>query len=243
MIHYHGTPVTPRVRLYELAGRHFCVSFANPQDVSVCHEIGQSVLLDNGAFTLWRGGKAPDWNKFYDWAEPWLDYPTTWAIIPDVIDGSEEDNDFLLAKWKFRGLPKGAPVWHLHESLDRLRKLTHNYERVCFGSSGLYDKPRTDRWRRRVSDAFDVIADERGKVPWIHMLRGLACCGDIFPFASADSANAARNSAGSKKQRRKPIVAMVAGIDAVQCPGIWVRPEEYESEQIVGQTKLEVEAV
>lgn len=244
MIHYHGTPVTPRERLYELAGRHFCVSFAEPRDVVVCHEIGQSVMLDNGAFSFWRGtGVAPDWGSFMDWAEPWLDYPTTWAVIPDVIDGSELDNDTLLAKWALTGLPKGAPVWHLHESLERLRKLTARYERVCFGSSGVYSKPSSDAWRRRVSDAFDVISDELGRVPWIHMLRGLGQAGDIFPFASADSANAARNSAGSKNRRRKPIGSMVAGIDAVQCPGRWVRPEDKDESQISGQQQIEVEAL
>lgn len=242
MIHYHGTPVTPRVRIYELAGRHFCVSFANPQDIEVVHEIGQSVMLDNGAFSFWRGtGSAPNWKAYYDWAESWLDYPTTWAVIPDVIDGGEGDNDRLLVEWWQRRLPKGAPVWHLHEPLDRLRRLVAGYEKVCFGSSGVYSKPSSDAWRSRVSDAFDVISDEQGRVPWIHMLRGLGQAGDIFPFASADSANAARNSAGSKHRRRKPIGSMVAGIDAVQCPGRWVRP--VEEEQIEGQTQIEVEAL
>lgn len=53
-IHYHGTPITPAAVLETLAGKHFCVSFAAPQDVARCHRIGQSVLLDNGAFTLGR---------------------------------------------------------------------------------------------------------------------------------------------------------------------------------------------
>jgi hypothetical protein len=42
-MHYHGTPITPITALYELAGRNFCVSHANPQDVARCHQIGQSV--------------------------------------------------------------------------------------------------------------------------------------------------------------------------------------------------------
>ena len=42
VIHYHGTPITPRESLLELAGRSFCVSFAHPRDVRTCHEIGQS---------------------------------------------------------------------------------------------------------------------------------------------------------------------------------------------------------
>lgn len=223
MIHYHGTPITPRERLYALAGRHFCVSFAHPRDVKVCHEIGQSVLLDNGAFTFWRGGARPDWRAFYEWAEEWLDYPTTWAVIPDVIGGDETDNDRLLVEWFQTRLPKGAPVWHMHESLNRLRRLAHGYERVCFGSSGAYRTPGSDSWHRRASQAFDVIADERGRVPWVHMLRGMAQVGGPYPFASADSASAARNAAGSWRQRPRPIERMVAETDAIQCPARWRR--------------------
>lgn len=221
MIHYHGTPITPKAQLWELAGRHFCVSVADPRDVKVCHQIGQSVMLDNGAFTFWNKGAIPEWPGYYDWAEPWLDYPTTWAVIPDVIDGSEDENDELLVQWFQRRLPKGAPVWHLHESFDRLRRLAHGYERVCFGSSGAYADLGTDQWHRRVSEAFDVIADDRGRVPWIHMLRGLDQAGSHYPFASADSTNAARNHSGSWRQRARPIAQIVAETDARQCPGRW----------------------
>lgn len=224
MMHYHGTPVTPRERLYELAGRNFCVSFEDPRDVKVCHGIGQSVMLDNGAFTAWRGNRpVTDWSGFYDWCEPWLDYPTTWAVIPDVIDGDEESNDRLLVEWFRARLPKGAPVWHMHESLDRLRRLAHGYERICFGSSGTYSVIGTDSWHRRIAAAFDAIADPDGRVPWVHMLRGMAQTGGAYPFASVDSASAARNSAGSHRQRPRPIAAMVAEYDAIQCPGRWER--------------------
>ncbi len=223
MIHYHGTPITPREKLYELAGRHFCVSAAEPRDVKVCHQIGQSVMLDNGAFSFWMKGAIPEWAGVHDWMEPWLDYPTTWAVIPDVIDGDEEANDRLLVEWFQRRLPKGAPVWHLHESLERLRRLAHGYERVCFGSSGRYAQPGSAGWRRRVCDAFDTIADERGRVPWVHMLRGLDFAGDYFPFASADSTNAARNHAGSWRQKPVPIRILADRSDALQTPGRWER--------------------
>ena len=42
----------------ELAGKNFCVSFAKPQDVKTCHAIGQSVMLDNGAFSVWKRDNA-----------------------------------------------------------------------------------------------------------------------------------------------------------------------------------------
>lgn len=171
MIHYHGTPITPREKLYELAGRNFCVSYAEPRDVAVCHSIGQSVMLDNGAFTFWRGGRQPDWNGYYKWAEEWLDYPTTWAVIPDVIDGDPEANDRLLVEWFQRRLPKGAPVWHLHEPIDRLRRLANGYERVCFGSSGQYREVGSDGWHRRVSEAFDELVQRHTRG-----CRGFTCC-------------------------------------------------------------------
>src|SRR4029077_10074458 len=106
-------------------------------------------------------------------------------------------NDKLLVHWFNRRLPKGTPVWHLHESLDRLRRLAHGYERVCFGSSGRYAQVGSHSWRLRIAEALDTISDDRGRVPWIHMLRGLDLAGSHYPFASADSTNAARNHAGS----------------------------------------------
>ena len=86
MIHYHGTPVTPISALFELAGKHFCVSHMSPKDVERCHKIGQSVMLDNGAFSKWKSNKITNWPKYYAWCDQWLDCPTTCAVIPDVID-------------------------------------------------------------------------------------------------------------------------------------------------------------
>lgn len=100
-IHYHGTPISPITALYEVAGRCFCVSFAAPQDVTRCHSIGQSVMLDNGAFSQWKQGKPTNWPAFYAWAEEWLAYPTTWAVIPDQIDAGAAAQDDLLLQWPF----------------------------------------------------------------------------------------------------------------------------------------------
>ena len=99
MIHYHGTPVTPIDVLLTLAGKNFCVSHMRPDDIERVHRIGQSVMLDNGAFSKWKSGKETDWNKYYEWCDKWLDFPTTWAVIPDVIDaGSAVDTDSHIAK-------------------------------------------------------------------------------------------------------------------------------------------------
>lgn len=217
VMHFHGTPITPRSKLHELAGRNFSVSFAEPRDVKIVHEIGQAVMLDNGAYTFWRQGKPTDWDAYMDWVEEWLDYPTTWAVIPDVIDGTEEENDRLLVSWFQRRLPKGAPVWHLHESLERLQRLCRGYERVCFGSSGRFTTVGSLAWHLRVAQAFNTIADEDGRVPWIHMLRGMSMSGSRYPFASVDSADVARNHS----QRPRTIRQQADRWDVAQNPGRW----------------------
>lgn len=193
-VHYHGTPITPNSVLATLAGRHFCVSYAAPSQVARCHEIGQSCMLDNGAFSFWRVGKQTDWVGYYEWAEKWLDYPTTWAVIPDVIDGTEEDNDLLIASYPRSLFRQSAPVWHMHESIDRLKRLCHGFAKVCIGSSAQYAIVGSDPWRRRMEEAMNAVCGGSGKVPtWLHMLRGMAMADSGYPFASVDSTDVARN--------------------------------------------------
>jgi hypothetical protein len=169
VIHYHGTPITPRAKLLELAGRCFCVSFAHPQDAQVCHEIGQAVMLDNGAFTHWRSRRRINLPAYYGWCERWLEHRTTWAVIPDVIDGSEHENDRLLAAWPFGA--RGAPVWHMHEHIDRLLRLAEEWPRVCLGSSGSYRNVGDHQWRRRMAEAMDRLCPDGPAPVWLHMLR------------------------------------------------------------------------
>lgn len=238
MIHYHGTPITPAHVLSELAGRSFCVSYAAAANVARCHEIGESVMLDNGAFSIWRrtlegkslpgrlaGAIEGDWSGYFDWAEPWLEYPTSWAVIPDVIEGSERDNDVLLATWFKRRLPRGAPVWHMHEPIDRLRRLTNGYARVCIGSSGPYAKVGSDPWRRRMDDAMNAVCGS-GPVPvWLHLLRGMALSGSEYPLASVDSTDIARNHSRERKRGRSAS-EMASRWDGRQNPARWVRREQ-----------------
>jgi len=215
-IHYHGTPLTPRSEMLKMAGKHFCVSFANPADADWCLQHGQSVMWDNGAFTFFRGGRAPDWNKYYAWLEALLGHPH-WAVIPDVIDGNVDEQQELVAKWPYpRHL--GAPVWHTGLPFDYLIELAENWPRVCFGSSGVYWQVGSPAWERRIDEAFNQL-ERRGLRPWVHMLRGLAMCGDRWPFASADSVNVARNfkNVGSETCPER----MARRIDAVQCPIKW----------------------
>lgn len=213
MIHFHGTPITPRAVLYTLAGRHFCISHAAPADIQVCQQIGQSLMLDNGAFSAWRRGKQPDWPAYYGWCEQWLG-PADWAVIPDVIDGDDAANDALIGEWP-HGF-KGAPVWHLHEPLDRLRRLTAAWPRVCLGSSGGYSAIGTDQWERRMDQVFNAVCGGRF-VPQLHGLRMMSCSGQRWPLASVDSTDIAQNH--SRKHNRA--TWMADRWDAAQCPAKW----------------------
>lgn len=220
--HFHGTPITPRTQLLRLAGRCFCVRYGAHGDVNVCHEIGQSNMLDNGAFSFWRKGLATDWPGYYDWCEPWLDYRTTWAVIPDVIDGGVEENDALIREWPFGD--RGAPVWHMHEPIDRLLRLADEWPRVCIGSSGQYATVGDDRWHRRMERAMNTLCGNGPAPVWLHMLRGLDQADGPYPFASADSTNVAQNHS-----RNGGAVRMVEQIDARQSPGRWrLVPEPVE---------------
>lgn len=197
MIHYHGLPITPAtaaVRAVE-AGHAF-VSFAHSDQLTVAAEVCQSFAIDNGAFSAWKAGKPiQDWRTFYEWATGCKLLPACdFAVVPDVIDGSEADNDALLAEWP---LPKwfGAPVWHMHESLRRLERLAASWHRVCIGSSGEFASIGTTAWWGQMARAMRVVCDDDGRpLCKLHGLRMLDP--EIFsrlPFASADSTNIGRN--------------------------------------------------
>lgn len=222
MVHYHGTPLTPRWALHKLRGRSFCVPFSDPGDLEVAMEIGESVMLDNGAYSFWRKGVKTDWPAFYAWCEPWLERWTTWAVIPDVIDGDEKDNDQLVEEWPFG--QRGSPVWHPHESLARLRGLVEEFDLVCIGGSPTYElgKPA---WKARMADAMDVACDEHG-IPYtrLHLLRGLAYSKGPYPLYSADSVTIARSHLGDNSgTARKDPVRMATDVDSRQPPSRWHR--------------------
>jgi hypothetical protein len=194
--------------------------------VAICHEIGQGVLLDNGAYSAWSNDYAPNWADYYRWVEPWLDYATTWAVIPDVIDGDEDANDMLVAEWPHGD--RGAPVWHLHESIERLLRLAADWPRVCLGSSGQYAEVGSPRWHVRMIEAMNALCGDGPPPVWLHMLRGLALAGSHYPFASADSANVGRNYNGvpARGGIRRDVRVMVDEIDGRQCPARWTRRGE-----------------
>ncbi|HBO8949782.1 TPA: hypothetical protein L5D21_003762 [Pseudomonas aeruginosa] len=196
MIHYHGTPIggTRQDAARFLAGRHALVPFPRQDDVAIVAEVCQSFCFDNGAFSVWKKGGTLDVESYLRWVDDWRRHPGfDWALIPDVIDGDEAANDRLLEQWP-EHLP-GVPVWHLHESLERLQRLASAWRTVALGSSGQWATPGTAPWWKRISAAMNSICDARGRPTCrLHGLRMLDP--KIFgrlPFASADSTNAAVN--------------------------------------------------
>lgn len=200
MIHYHGaptTPVTAAVALYK--ARHSCVSFANPEQLPLIADVCQSFILDNGAFSAWKQGGVIDIDAYAEWVREWRLHPAyDWCLMPDVIDGTEDDNRIMRASWIKRGpdlWKHSVPIWHLHESLQSLKEMVFSYRRIALGSSGEYADPDTERWWGRITEAMDVICDDNGRPRVrLHGLRMLA--GSIIerlPLASADSTNVAIN--------------------------------------------------
>ena len=194
-IHHHGTPITPNNKLIQLGGRHFCVSFYRPDQVRLCHDLGQSVMLDNGAFSYWRRGEpCTDWKPYYEWCEKWLDCPTTWAVVPDVIDGTVEENCRLMDQWPFK--TRGVPVYHMDEPIGHLLFMIkqNKWPRIAIGSSGKYSTVGDHRWHQRMDHIFNKIVEPSGRIPvQLHMLRGMAMSRQYYPFYSVDSTDLARN--------------------------------------------------
>lgn len=241
MIHYHGLPITPDTAA-EVAVRagHAFVSFAYPRQMGLAVAGCQSFAVDNGAFSAWRAG-APitDWTAYYVFCEAAKRQPSCdFAVIPDVIDGTEAENDNLAADWPF---PHwfGAPVWHLHESFTRLERLAVQFPRVCLGSSGEYAQIGTTTWWRRMHEVMRVMCDDAGHPSCrLHGLRMLnPAIFSRFPFASADSTNIGQNIgidrawggpyAPPTKESR--VQTMRARIESVNAPSAYAF-QEYQQE-------------
>lgn len=199
MVHYHGCPITPRdAAIQVLARRHACISYAHPAQVELAAEVCQSFILDNGAFSAWKQGGSINVELFAEWVTRWHRHPGfDWALIPDVIDGSEEENDRMLGTWRnvYGDFAHCVPVWHMHESIGRLARLCRTFPRVALGSSGQFATVGTPDWWTRMAEAMDAICDADGRpICRLHGLRMLnPTVFSHLPLASADSCNVARN--------------------------------------------------
>jgi hypothetical protein len=248
MIKYHGTPFAGGIEPHlALTGRHAMVSFWRDDSIDIVAEVCQSFCLDNGAFSAWKSGAKIDWDDYMAWAEHWLLHPgCDFAIIPDVIDGTEQDNDNIVRRFENRhDRERWVPVWHLNESIGRLKSLAQSWPRVALGSSGEYSEIGTAAWWQKMGQALDCITDQDGR-PWtrLHGLRMLDTgLFSYIPFASADSTNVARNIGMDQrwygpyvpKTKRARASVMIDRIDSHACASHWVK-----GKQIVNQQNFEL---
>lgn len=231
MIHYHGTPcgATREDVARFLKNRHALISFYRPEDIGTAAEVCQSFCVDNGAFSAWKQQKSIDWTAYYTFCCDWHQHPSfDWAVIPDVIDGDEQANDALLDQWPIH--IEGVPVWHFHESLDRLDRLCNGWSRIALGSSGDFSTVGTRQWWRRIAEAMDVICVDGKPRTKLHGLRMLdPAVFSQLPLASADSTNAVRNSSNYarfgmyKPPNASTRMAIIAErIEAHQSAALWI---------------------
>ena len=236
MIHYHGTRIAcsddQASRI--LMGRHAFVSYADTTQLSIVEEVCQSYAFDNGAYSFFNSGRVPDWDGYYRFVDDVYGPSTDFAIIPDVIGGSEVDQDDLLRDWPFDAKRvNGVPVWHTDETIPRLEMLAERFSLVCIGSGpGL--KPDTEQWWTRINQAFDALTDDSGRPKTrIHLLKGLNPA--IFtklPLTSADSTMVGRNTDDKGQKwtgRYKPLsiftraMVLIDRIETFNSPKRWTR--------------------
>lgn len=223
MIKYHGTPCSPMKVFYEaFTDRNVLIPYPRPDDMKRAVGVCSKIILDNGAFSIWKKGISVDWNQFYLWVDKYIDR-IEFFFIPDVIDGTEEENDHLIADYFLQGRTKGVPIWHVNESLDRLCRLIDSFDYIAFGSAGEYSQLNTIKWNSKIKEAMGVVCDSDGypRVK-IHMLR----CLDPkiftkYPFYSGDSTNVAMNH---NRKGWKPIMDRIEAFDS---------PERYIKREIV----------
>jgi hypothetical protein len=199
-----------------MGGKHFCVSYARPDDLKRCLRIGQSLMLDNGAFSAKTRGLPFDRDGFYAWVEPLLVHPH-WGVVPDVIDGSEDEQREMVKSWPFRK-EMGIPVWHLGLLISYLIELCDVWGRVCFGSAGEFWQIGTSKWCHRMDEAFNALVNTYGRqIPWVHGMRMLGQSSGPWPLASADSTNVALHHA----EHLECAGCMAKRIDSTNPPANW----------------------
>jgi len=198
MIAYHGMSGCGKIEdSLELArGRHCFISYASPDPLPLVASVCSSFALDNGAYSAWSLSKEYDFAGFENFVEEWRLHPSfDFAIIPDVIGGSEEENLKLVEDWMGKDCSGSMiPVFHLHASLDYLRELI-GIGRLALGAHNLHRTPGTPAWWERMEEIMEVLTDEDGRPrARLHGLKMLdPRIFERIPLHSADSTNAERN--------------------------------------------------
>jgi len=234
--HYHGGPLWGGDELLKaLYGNGGAlVSFARPEQIRKIATLNCRLVLDNGAFSFWKkaAGSTTDWTGYYQWVQLWY-HRIEWYIIPDVIEGTEQENDTLVSRVPLVLRDKAVPVWHSDESIDRLIRLCNQFDRVAIGCCGPHRSIRSAAWKRRMDEAFTAVYIEHQipvKLHGLRMLDGRAL--SQYPFDSADSTNVAINV--PKTRYKFPAVTdklhrvgiLRAAIEKVSPPTVaeWMRP-------------------
>jgi len=234
MIHYHVTPIGGTTVAFSriMHSKFALVSFARPDQLNLVLEYCSGFILDNGAFSAWKRGEQIDWDDYATWVQKLSHHPGyQFAILPDVINGTEEENDELLQQYQ---LPLGVPVFHQGESLTRLNRLAQLYSTIAISSvEKSIPSVSFDSW---ISQVFHRLTDEQGisrvKVHGLRMLNP-----EIFtryPFASADSSYLGQTCADEGKftGSLRPISTEVRAavlmdrIESFQSPGRFVPRRE-----------------
>lgn len=193
---YHGGPITPNAAaIAAWRDGAAMISYAHPQQMELAMEYAAEVAVDNGAYSFWKTGGSVDIAGYLKFVELWRKHPAFgWCLIPDVIDGSEDENTGMIQDWPLQNYIS-VPVWHMHESLDKLGWLCDEFPRVAIGSSGEFAVIGTERWKSRIAAAMGVCCDSDGyPVTGLHGLRQMD--NDVtsnVPYRSTDSCNIARN--------------------------------------------------
>ena len=148
MIKYHGTPIggSKYDAIKFLNGRHALISFAHQGQTAEVLECCESFCLDNGAFTIWKttGGQI-DIEAYKVWVRQLSKHPSfDFCLIPDIIMGTEEENDYLISNWNLN--VNSVPVFHLGESIDRFKRLQKQFNKIALGSTDLWGKNGSKSW-------------------------------------------------------------------------------------------------
>lgn len=207
MIHLHGSPFSgskhdPEVEelcahLYGTGQAGGLVSFMGKVQTDLVIKHGIITVFDNGAFSLWKklqklGTLAgfdwdKHWTKFYLWLFMYYS-KIEWFLIPDVIEGSEEENDRLINSVPEMFKDKAVPVWHTVESVERFIRLCEEFDIVAIGACGPHEYIMGDACQDRLNFVFDEIYHYRNIDVKIHGLRMTDNrVVAKFPFHSCDS--------------------------------------------------------
>lgn len=234
MIKYHGTPVggTRRDAMLFLQGRNGLISFATQGHIPEVLEQCDSFCLDNGAFSIWKRGEGQiDLQKYNEWVDSLATHPAfDFCIIPDVIGGTNKENDKMLELWD--SLHESIPVYHLGGDPQRFLELAKSYRKVAFGSTDKWPRNGSRKWWAYMADFMDEVTDEHGRLPCkVHGLRMLdPKLFQYLPLHSADSTNAVVNGGLAMKKGVYPSMERWQGseriarrVEAHQGAAVWDR--------------------